>query len=43
MKSNINKCIDCIFYPDDCTTDYTEITYDKDDNVIDCPDFNESW
>jgi len=43
MESNKNLCIDCIHYPDDCTTDYTLITYDKEDNVIDCPDHVGQW
>jgi len=43
MESNKNLCIDCIHYPDDCTTDYTLITYDNEDNVIDCPDHIPQW
>jgi len=43
METKINKCESCIHYPDDCTTDYTLITYDKEDNVIDCPDHVGQW
>lgn len=42
-NTNINKCNDCIHYPDDCSTDYTVITYDSNDNVTDCPDYIEQW
>ena len=43
METKINLCTNCIFYPDDCETDYTDITYDADDCVIACPNSIPHW